>query len=376
KRRSSIASHGAASVTVAPKPAPAAASLAPCLSGPDDGDKDDDDDVGHLWMRDGLAESPGADKAARTKSRPQAAARARPTASGATGAKPAANGSTAAKPATNGAGGARAVLNGSAVAKPAVSGAGPGDGPQGKRRRVLAGDGRRAAAAAVTAGSVHDRRISFGGSLLNPFVVGGSEFDSELQRQLDHRKTAATTHGPLNNTHKLVAKSTAAARLQRALAEPPTPGDRTDADFVPHSDSGSDADTAAPARAKKPSRRVRLPGALGVRGLVEQRLAAGTAAAAAPATDVEPPKSRRTSAADEEPLCTNNFNEITIASALQMINSAEVKKIMKLQGIGKRRAEQIQESVRADGPLRHVSELQSRLQFKNKLIMGILSTFA
>ncbi|KAJ1718894.1 hypothetical protein LPJ61_006436, partial [Coemansia biformis] len=93
-------------------------------------------------------------------------------------------------------------------------------------------------------------------------------------------------------------------------------------------------------------------------------------------SSAEPTKPRRVSAAEEEPLRTDGFNDISIASALQMINSAEVKKIMKLQGIGKRRAEQIQESVRANGPLKHVSELQSRLQFKNKLIMGILSTFA
>ncbi|KAJ2692508.1 hypothetical protein H4R19_006140, partial [Coemansia spiralis] len=323
KRRSSIASHGSANVKVAPKPAaaPAAAMLVPCAS---ESDEDEDEDVGHLWMRDGLAESPSADKAKRSKHRVPTTAHVRPMSNGAGVAKLAANGAGradgagCAKAVPNGS--AMAVPNGSAMARPAVSGARPADKLPTKRRRVLSSDGQRVAA--VTAGSVHDRRISFGGSQLNPFVVGGSEFDSELQRQLDQRTTAA--RGPLH-TRKLVAKSAAAARLQQALAEPPTPGDRTDKDFIPQSDSGSDADPADLVRAKKPGRRVRLPGALGVRGLVEQRLAAAAGA--------EPPKPRHVSAGDEEPLQTDAFNEITIASALQMINSAEVKKIMKLQGI-------------------------------------------
>ncbi|KAJ2778520.1 hypothetical protein H4R18_004546 [Coemansia javaensis] len=352
KRRSSIASHGQAGVRVADQK--------PAASDDNDNDNDDDDDdeedVGHLWMRDGLAESPGAEKAERRRKRaampklkpaapfklaPRAAPKAAP-------ARPAANGGS-----TENSG-----------EKPA------------KRRRVLGG------VASVTEGSVHDRRISFGGAQLNPFVVNGSAFDSDLQRRLEQRRPIASTPA-----RRLVAKSAAAARLHQSLAEPPTPVDRSDRDFVPPSDDdddddGDDASDDGRPRPPKKQQGRRLPGALGVRGLVEQRRRAEEdAAAAATATAGRPPKSppppppRRSSGA-EAPLELAAFNEICIASALQMINSAEVKKIMKLQGIGKRRAEQIQESVQADGPLKHVSELQTRLHFKNKLVMGILSTFA
>ncbi|KAJ2677165.1 hypothetical protein GGI25_003261 [Coemansia spiralis] len=185
------------------------------------------------------------------------------------------------------------------------------------------------AARNATDGSVHDRRISF--SARTPFVLDAGDLEP------GDRKPVTT---------KLLAKSSAAARLQRRLAVPQTPGD---GDFVP----GSDSDES-PAKPKKR----RAPGAMGVRELLEQR------------------QKREAKRSPDVKLDLAGFNEICVASALQMINSAEAKKLMKLQGIGKRRAEQIQENVRRDGPIRHIAELRDRLQFKNKLILDILSTFA
>ncbi|KAJ1729705.1 hypothetical protein LPJ61_003393, partial [Coemansia biformis] len=53
KRRSSIVTHGSANVKVEAKAsADGPALLVPGGSGPDGGDEDDDEDVGHLWMRD------------------------------------------------------------------------------------------------------------------------------------------------------------------------------------------------------------------------------------------------------------------------------------------------------------------------------------
>lgn len=200
----------------------------------------------------------------------------------------------------------------------------------------------------ATKGSVHDlRRISFGTSAMNPFVVDGRDFDSDLQNQMEETK-------PMR-TDKLLAKSSVAARLQKKLAEPRTPGD--DKEYVLEESDVSEEEEEPVPRKKR-----RLPGSLSVRGLVEQR------------RKMEEPK--KASPVTEEKLVLDDFNEITLASVLQMINSGEVKKIMKLQGVGKRRAEQIQKSVQEMGPLRRVDELQSRLQFKNKLIKGILSTFA
>ncbi|KAJ1776921.1 hypothetical protein LPJ62_006633 [Coemansia sp. RSA 2167] len=229
----------------------------------------------------------------------------------------------------------------------------------------------------VTEGSVHDRRISFGGHL-NPFVVGGDDFNSDLQR-LNERKPAAL------HTRKLMAKSAAAARLHSAAREPPpTPDDRKDADFVLHSDGESSSDNGSIGRgAKNGARRVgRIPGSLGVRSLVERRRQQEQAGSEniprveSTAKSTKASKPPRTSNIEEDTLKLDQFNDISIASALQMINSADVKKITKLQGIGKRRAEQIQASVQTLGPLKHVSELQTRLQFKTKIVMGILSTFA
>ncbi|KAJ2307544.1 hypothetical protein IWW54_004355 [Coemansia sp. RSA 2705] len=351
-RRSSIASQGAANLRIADQKKPQGQGDGMLVGNGVETDSDDDD-VGPLWMRDGLAESPGAEKAKRRDQTKPARAH-QP--------KPAAPPAPATKPAD----------------KPAI-----------KRRRVLGDSSKRAALAAgkkftnVTEGSVHDRRISFGGSQ-NPFVVGGNEFNSELQRRLDKPASLCTK--------KLVAKSAAAAQLRRTARQPPpTPDDRNDKDFVPQSASSSeDSDTESlpklPNRANG-RRGGRIPGSLGVRSLVERRRQqaeneprsenVNPANTSKLAKCAEPVKPRRSShSAEEECLQLNRFNDICIASALQMINSAEVKKIMKLQGIGKRRAEQIQASVQGQGPLKSVSELQSRLQFKNKIIMGILSTFA
>ncbi|KAJ2503348.1 hypothetical protein GGH96_000369 [Coemansia sp. RSA 1972] len=332
KRRSSIASHGAANVRV------------------EDKEVESEEDVGPLWMADGLAESPGAEKAKRRAlSKPSVVAKSVP----AVPAKlvPAKLVPTATKPL--------------------------------KRRRVL-GDKPSVTAGKklsnVTEGSVHDRRISFGGNL-NPFVLNGDDFNSDLQR-LNDRKPAAL------HTRKLMAKSAAAARLHSAAREPPpTPDDRRDGDFVLHSDGDSSSDGESVGRgAKNGARRVgRIPGSLGVRSLVERRRQQEKAgseniprveSAAKPAKPTKASKPPRTSNVEDDLLKLDQFNDISIASALQMINSADVKKITKLQGIGKRRAEQIQASVQTQGPLKHVSELQTRLQFKTKIVMGILSTFA
>ncbi|KAJ2552939.1 hypothetical protein IWW35_002080 [Coemansia sp. RSA 1878] len=342
KRRSSIASHGAANVRVGDKV--------------EDG-VESEEDVGLLWMADGLAESPGAEKAKRrAQNKPTVVAKSVPAVP------------------------AKLVLAKPVPAKPVPAKPVPAATKPLKRRRVL-GDKPSVTAgkklSSITEGSVHDRRISFGGHL-NPFVVGGDDFNSDLQR-LNERKPAAL------HTRKLMAKSAAAARLHSAAREPPpTPDDRKDADFVLHSDGESSSDNGSIGRgAKNGARRVgRIPGSLGVRSLVERRRQQEQAGSeniprvestAKPTKASKPP---RTSNIEEDTLKLDQFNDISIASALQMINSADVKKITKLQGIGKRRAEQIQASVQTLGPLKHVSELQTRLQFKTKIVMGILSTFA
>ncbi|KAJ2835821.1 hypothetical protein FBU31_001519, partial [Coemansia sp. 'formosensis'] len=373
KRRSSIASLGNANVRVVDQQ-------------PGKKLEDDDDDCGPLWMIDGLAESPGAEKAKRR-------ARGPPVPS-----KPVARdpGSVAPRPLFT------------AAAKTAAAGvatkpAGVATKPAGKEaaavpKRVKLGSSAAAMGrkfSGITEGSVHDRRVSFGSSVLNPFVVGGDDFDSDLQQKLDRKALVSAVR-----TQRLEAKSSAAARLNRILAVPPTPGDdRNDKDFVLRSSSDTEDDDSDAGRKPVGRRRGggsdaggagrRMPGSLGVRGLVEQRrhLAALTvekenvqgtrpivksqkqsrASAGLVAPSSSPPEAR---------VSLEQFNEICQASALQMINSADVKKIMKLQGIGKRRAEQIQACVQEQGPIVHVCDLQTRLQFKNKLILAILSTFA
>ncbi|KAJ1961138.1 hypothetical protein GGI12_003415 [Dipsacomyces acuminosporus] len=388
KRRSSIASHGSANVKVASKPDNKAmgATLGLPINGGggvgDGVDDDDDDDAGPLWMVDGLAESPGAEKAKR---------RIKSQASG-TRPKQPPNLQTQ-KP---------LVFN--KTVAPAAPVPAPAAGAKTQSKRVKLGadavNGKRKLSA--TAGSVHDRRVSFGGSSLNPFVVGGDDFNSELQQRLE-RKVPVT--GTLK-TRKLEAKSSAVARLRRTLQAPATPEDRSDKDFVLHSD-GSDSDNAREeeellqqlsnksSNGAKARRAGRVPGSLGVRGLLVERRKAEeevksklapsqskenlpTPSAAANGGGPKPKKAAPSgsSAAAEENLALDQFNDICLASALQMVNSGDVKKIMKLQGIGKRRAEQIQESVQTRGPISHIAELQDRLQFKNKIIVGILSTFA
>ncbi|KAJ2655677.1 hypothetical protein IWW48_005418 [Coemansia sp. RSA 1200] len=376
-----------------------------------DSDDDDDEDLGPLWMPDGLAESPGAEKA---KRRTALAGGKAPTSSNckvALQTKQAQKQQTA--QVSQGGGGDAGVQKQkeqkriklqAAINKGTMLASADNNGTNGKQRR---------SASYVTEGSVHDhRRISFGTGANNPFVVRGDEFDADLQERLDNK----TRKPRALSTDKILAKSSAAARLQKRLAVPATPDDRVkDADYVPHSSSADDSDpdsldndfvdslsagkTKAGRRGKKSglAQQRRLPGALGVRGLLEQRMmmaqskenvdtSAADKARANRLSD-ESAKSRRrsgnstaTAAAAavvvEEKLELGRFNDICLASALQMINSAEVKKITKLQGIGKRRAEQIQASIQTDGPLNHISELRDRLHFKNKLILDILSTFA
>ncbi|KAJ2831658.1 hypothetical protein GGI24_001503 [Coemansia furcata] len=371
KRRSSIASLGTANVRVAdqqPGKKP---------------ENDDDDDCGPLWMIDGLAESPGAEKAKRR-------ARGPPVPSKSVARDP---GSVAPRPLFT------------AAAKTAAAGvatkpAGVATKPAGKEaaavpKRVKLGSSAAALGrkfSGITEGSVHDRRVSFGSSVLNPFVVGGDDFDSDLQQKLDRKALVSAVR-----TQRLEAKSSAAARLNRILAVPPTPGDdRNDKDFVLRSSSDTEDDDSDAGRKPVGRRRGgssdggvgrRMPGSLGVRGLVEQRrhLAAITVEkenVQGTRPLVKSQKQSRTSAglvapsSPEARVSLEQFNEICQASALQMINSADVKKIMKLQGIGKRRAEQIQACVQEQGPIVHVCDLQTRLQFKNKLILAILSTFA
>ncbi|KAJ2809517.1 hypothetical protein H4R20_000019 [Coemansia guatemalensis] len=350
KRRDSIKSHGAANIRVSEQ---RPEQMLTTTGGEDDG-SEGEEDVGPLWMADGLAESPNAEKAKRRGLVKSSAA------------------------------GNKAAILAQKPVESAESAIGAGR-PQAKRRRVLGNGGKPAVIkkrVEVTEGSVHDRRISFGGNQTNPFVLSGNDFNSDLDRRLDERKRGSLL------TKKLMAKSSVAARLRQALAEPPTPDDRNDKDFVMPSDHISSAESdievdLSKRRAKKPTKRSgRIPGSLGVRDLVERRLQAESEKSKE--NDLQPaisekPKSKKstgTAASPEEKLQFDKYNDISIASALQMINSAELKKIMKLQGIGKRRAEQIQESVQLHGPLKHVSELQSRLRFKNKVIMGILSTFA
>ncbi|PIA18248.1 kinesin-domain-containing protein [Coemansia reversa NRRL 1564] len=353
KRRDSIKSHGAANVRVSDqKPE----QMLTTIKGEND-ESDGEEDVGPLWMVDGLAESPNAEKAKRRGLVKSSVVETK-----------------AAIPAQK-----SLEFTDSAIG---------GSRPQAKRRRVLGNcnggkfvDTKKRIDA--TEGSVHDHRISFGGNQTNPFILSGNDFTSDLDRRLDERKKG------LLLTKKLMAKSTVAARLRQTLVEPPTPDDRNDKDFVMPSDHISSAESdievdLSKRRVKKPIKRSgRIPGSLGVRDIVERRLQ--TEGEKSKENDMEsgiiekPIKSKRTSTtttSPEEKLQFDKYNDISIASALQMINSAELKKIMKLQGIGKRRAEQIQESVKLHGPLKHVSELQSRLCFKNKVIMGILSTFA
>ncbi|KAJ1795912.1 hypothetical protein LPJ59_004069, partial [Coemansia sp. RSA 2399] len=401
-RRSSIESHGEAAWTV---------------QGNQSGDKkaihekddeeEEEEDLGPLWMPDGRAESPGADKAKRR-------------AAAANGKQQAASNGMAAPPLKQ-----RQKLDHHAEQKEQK------EQKQKEQKRIklqangskdtasgLAGNSKqRRTVAHVTEGSVHDhRRISFGTGANNPFVVGGDEFNADLQDRLDRK----TQQPHALRTERILAKSSAAARLQKRLAAPTTPDDRSrDADYVPPSSDDSDNDFAdsslATAKPKGGARKQtvaaaplqngnklqmqqqqrRMPGALGVRGLLEQRMMVQTkenvdvsavtkarAGRVSDASAVSSAKSRRGSGSNsatavvEEKLELGQFNDICLASALQMINSAEVKKITKLQGIGKRRAEQIKESIHADGPLKHISELQGRLHFKNKIIVDILSTFA
>ncbi|KAJ2084021.1 hypothetical protein H4R24_000370 [Coemansia sp. RSA 988] len=354
KRRDSIKSHGASNIRISEKKP---MQMLTTTGGEADG-SDGEEDVGPLWMVDGLAESPNAEKAKRRGlSKPSTAAN-------------------------------KAALPVQKPLESAVPIAGAGR-PEAKRRRVLGNyNGGKPAVIKkrvdVTEGSVHDRRISFGGNHTNPFILSGNDFTSDLDRRLEDRKKGSLL------TKKLMAKSSVAARLRRTLAEPPTPDDRNDKDFVVPNDHISSAESdievdLTKRRAKKSSKRSgRIPGSLGVRDLVERRLQAESEQSKEndlqSATSEKHIKSKRSSggatASPEEKLKFDKYNDISIASALQMINSTELKKIMKLQGIGKRRAEQIQASVRLHGPLEHVSELQSRLQFKNKVIMGILSTFS
>ncbi|KAJ2002302.1 hypothetical protein GGI04_003393 [Coemansia thaxteri] len=372
KRRSSIASHGEANVRVADSAR--AAGL-----GDEDADGDADSSGRFLWLADAQPESPGAEKAKRRQAR---VARQQQSASA-----------------------APASLAPSAPVLPAPSALAAAAAP--KRMRLLVGtngigNGKGAAAptrklsrsGGVTEGSVHDRRVSFGTSALNPFVVGGAEFDADLQRRLDRRPLASADPAAAARVQRLEAKSAAAARLTRILAVPPTPGDdcRRDADFVLLSDGsadGSGSDDGSAARRKRMTwqaanggagarRGARVPGALGVRGLVEQkRQQKAGAGGGEKENSAKQPRDMAGHVADgEEPLALGQFNAICQASALQMINSCDVKKIMKLQGIGKRRAEQIHACVRADGPIAHVADLRARLHFKNKLILAILSTFA
>ncbi|KAJ2459584.1 hypothetical protein GGF42_001377 [Coemansia sp. RSA 2424] len=422
KRRSSIASHGAANVRVSDQ------QQEKKRPGHDVVDDDVDDDCGPLWLIDGLAESPGAEKAKRRarghpvalSSRPQGlpSLRAAPLplfpASAATAAVITSKAAviTSKAPANKGAvvpAPKRVKLLGASTGAPALAAAAA------QAKGAKQAGGRKFSG--ITEGSVHDRRISFGSSALNPFVVGGDAFDSDLQQRLDRKVVVSSAV----RTQRLEAKSSAAARLNRILAVPLTPGDdRSDKDFVLRSSDLEEEEEedydCSEAKAVMGRRRggVRAPGSLGVRGLVEQRRqrqlaeeaagggvekenefsarrpSGGTRPTSNASAKAPPKQSRASSSGQQGPLAAaaslsseaearlslEQFNDICQASALQMINSADVKKIMKLQGIGKRRAEQIQACVQAEGPIAHVCDLQTRLQFKNKLILAILSTFA
>ncbi|KAJ2643166.1 hypothetical protein GGF44_001303, partial [Coemansia sp. RSA 1694] len=398
KRRSSIASHGAANVRVSDqqqeKKRPAHGVVV--------GD-DVNDDCGPLWLIDGLAESPGAEKAKRrARGHPVASSSSRPQglpplraaplplfpASAATAAvitskaavitsKPSAN-KGAVVPAPK-----RVKLLGASAGAPALAAAAA------QAKGAKQAGGRKFSG--ITEGSVHDRRISFGSSALNPFVVGGDAFDSDLQQRLDRKVVVSSAV----RTQRLEAKSSAAARLNRILAVPLTPGDdRSDKDFVLRSsdleeEEDDDCSEAKVAMGRRRGGGVRAPGSLGVRGLVEQRRqrqlaeeaggmekenefsarrpSGGTRPTSNASAKAPPKQSRANSSGGgqqgplasslsseaEARLSLEQFNDICQASALQMINSADVKKIMKLQGIGKRRAEQIQACVQAEGPIAH-----------------------
>ncbi|KAJ2559888.1 hypothetical protein EV175_000122 [Coemansia sp. RSA 1933] len=374
-RRSSIESYGNAAWTVTDGNGNG--------QKPVDAKEGDEEDLGPLWMPDGLAESPGADKAKR-----RAAAASKKDA----------------LPKNQPKNQPKSQVKNLPKSQPKAQSNEKDMQPekkQGEQKRIklqaIANNNvkpQHRALSKVTEGSVHDqRRISFGTGANNPFVVGGDEFNADLQERLDRK-----TQGQSLRTDRILAKSSAAARLQKRLAVPPTPDDRSrDTDYVPPASSDdSDNDIADMANGKQATngarksqqQQRRMPGALGVRGLLEQRMMAQTKEN----VDASGPKSGRVSdvsagsksrrgsgsnaAGAEEKLELGRFNDICLASALQMINSAEVKKITKLQGIGKRRAEQIRASIQAEGPLKHISELQGRLQFKNKIILDILSTFA
>ncbi|KAJ2719450.1 hypothetical protein GGI07_005205 [Coemansia sp. Benny D115] len=390
KRRSSIASHGEAGVVVRDKDADGVG---------ENGDVVDEqvDGLAPAWVGGSIIESPAAEKANRI-----ALGQLRGSvAPSMVGARPKPYVFTSkpqplfADPDIVRKADGTSSTSGATKNGTSINGATGVNGANAAKRVKLLGDGggRRTAAltgvaisqrkfTSITEGSVHDRRISFGTASLNPFVVGGDEFQSDLQARLEeNRKIPLATL----RANKLDAKSTAAARLRRALQEPMTPDDRKDKDFVLASDASDEDDfVSAKAVPGKGRRTGRVPGSLSVRGLVERRMAAEqTSGDEMPAngraerlSDVSTSSRTKASPVAEEKLSLAQFNEICLASAVQMINSADVKKIIKLQGIGKRRAEQIQASILGDGPIDHISELQSRLKFKNKLILDILSTFA
>ncbi|KAJ2777532.1 Kinesin-like protein kif22, partial [Coemansia interrupta] len=366
KRRSSLASHGEANVRVADQTRKPDAGAA---------DEEEEEDVGPLWLVDGLAESPGAEKA---KRRALASKAAPPAAAEANGAKKKANGVP--KPAPKASGqalfGSKDQPANAAAAKPGTKRVKLGDA---SKKNALAALTGKSQFVSITEGSVHDNhRLSFGTSSHNPFVVGGDEFQSDLQDRIERKNATQATL----RAAKLDSKSSAAARLRRVLQEPVTPDDRRDRDYVLSDRDGSDEDFEADGLVRgkkgraKGRRAGRVPGSLGVRGLLEKRLSEGSEGARPERLSDVSAKSKASPGASEERLDLAQFNEICLASAVQMINSGEVKKIMKLQGIGKRRAEQIQASVQSVGPIVHISDLKHRLQFKNKLILDILSTFA
>ncbi|ORX72417.1 kinesin-domain-containing protein [Linderina pennispora] len=228
------------------------------------------------------------------------------------------------------------------------------------------------------------------------------EHNGELEKALVHYEEALRYAPELNKLDAHIAKLKTKIRRERrrssiashgsanmriadrkAIQEPPTPDDRNDEDFVPNSDA-SDAEEIEEAKLLS---EMTMYGS--TRSLSRQQKAGddsgqcNSPADAAVDLSVDKnshPGSKRkpssSTSAEEEPLALDSFNSICIASAMQMINSGDVKKIMKLQGIGKRRAEQIQASILAEGPVVNIADLRDRLHFKNKIIVGILSTFA
>ncbi|KAJ1898948.1 hypothetical protein LPJ66_002429 [Kickxella alabastrina] len=405
KRRSSINSHGEANVIVSER-----TGSAPIMeNGMLVGDGDDFEKVSPMWLNNGQDESPSAGKGKgrqRTLASTLLSMVADAKNGDKTGQKP--QQLPAHKPlffpkvmAETAAATANATSANDAATAAAAAAATAAGKPNMRRVRLLGDAGKKSGVIQnrfvnITEGSVHDRqRLSFGTSSLNPFVVGGEEFQSDLRTRLETKKVPVAT---LRAT-KLDAKSSAAARLRRALPDPATPEDRRDKDFVLHSGDEDDAedmllvdeDSRNSLKKANPKARRggRVPGSLSVRGLVERRIAekgeqsdeGRSESRGERLSDMSASSKTKTSpstavGAAEKKLSLGQFNDICLASAVQMINSGEVKKIMKLQGIGKRRAEQIQDSVQSAGPISHILELQARLQFKNKIILGILSTFA